>query len=342
MSFQQLLGDLKKKIYAPVYFLHGEESFYIDETVDFIENNVLSESEKEFNQTVLYGKDIDVLTLISYAKRYPMMSNYQVVIVKEAQDIRNLIAKESKEGRDPFVEYLQKPTPTTILVLAYKHKTIDGRTKLAKTIAKHAIMLESKRLFEREIPGWVKQYVLSKGYRIQAKAPELLAEYLGNDLSKVTNEIGKLMVSLQPGDEITTSMVQEKIGVSKDFNTFELYSALATRNIYKANLITRYFSSNPKNNPIQMTLPSIYTFFTKVLTYHTLPGRKEKSEVAAALGINPYFVNEYEQAARVYSVPACMRNIGYLREYDQMWKGVTVSNMNESALWQELIYKLMH
>ncbi|MEY4595269.1 MAG: hypothetical protein RIQ47_1679, partial [Bacteroidota bacterium] len=170
MSFQQLIGDLKKKIYAPVYFLHGDEPYYIDEAVRYMEQHVLSESEREFNQTVLYGKDTDTLTLISYAKRYPMMSNYQLVIVKEAQDIKNLIGKEGNDKRDPFLEYIQKPTPTTILVLSYKHKTLDKRTKLYKAITKHAVTLESKKLYDREISGWITQYFLSHSHRIEARA----------------------------------------------------------------------------------------------------------------------------------------------------------------------------
>jgi len=342
MSFQQLLGDLKKKIYAPVYFLHGEEAYFIDEVVGYMEDKILSESEREFNQSILYGKDIDVLTLVSYAKRYPMMSSYQLVIVKEAQELRNLIGKESAGKRDPFLEYILKPTPTTILVLAYKHTTLDKRTKLFKELSKHAVVLESKKLYDRDVSGWVTQYVLSKGYRIHHKAAMLMAEYLGTDLSKAANESDKLMLSLQPGDEILPNMVEEKIGISKEFNIFELYSALATRNVYKANLIARYFAANPKNNPIQLTIPSIYSFFNKILTLHAVGAGAEKNQLAASIGVSPYFVQEYIQAAQTYPMAVCVRNIGYIRDYDLKSKGVGAENMDDSALLKELVYKLLH
>ncbi|MFM2136625.1 MAG: polymerase subunit delta [Bacteroidota bacterium] len=342
MSFQQLLGDLKKKIYAPVYFLHGEEPYFIDEVVQYMEEHILTESEKEFNQSILYGKDIDMLTLLSYAKRYPMLSNYQLVIVKEAQELRSLVEKEGSTKRDPLVEYIQKPTPTTILVLAYKHKTLDKRTKLYKELAKHAVLLESKRLYDRDVSGWVTQYVLSKSYRIHPKAAMMMAEYLGADLSKAANEADKLMLSLQPGDEILPSMVEEKIGVSKDFNIFELYTALATRNVYKANLITRYFAKNPKNNPIQLTLPSIYSFFNKILTLHAVGAGADRNKLAASIGVSPYFVQEYIQAAKTFPIGVCMRNIGYLRDYDLRSKGIGSDTMNDGDLLKELVYKLLH
>lgn len=342
MSFQQLLGDLKKKIYAPVYFLHGEEPYFTDEIVSYMEDNILSAADKEFNQSVLYGKDIDVLTLISTAKRYPMMASHQLVIVKEAQEIRNLIAKDSANKRDPFLEYIQKPTPTTILVIAYKHKTLDKRTKLFKELSKHAVMLESKKLYDREVSGWVTQYVLSKGFRIHQKAAMMMGEYLGTDLSKVANEADKLLLSLQPGDEILPTMVEEKIGISKEFNIFELYAALASRNVYKANLIARHFGANPKSNPIQLTLPSIYSFFNKVMTLHAVGAGSDKNQLAAAIGVSPYFLNEYIQAAQSYPMAICMRNIGFLREYDLKSKGVGAENMDDGALLKELMYKLLH
>lgn len=342
MSYQQLLGDLKKKTYAPVYFLHGDEPYFIDQVVAYMEENILSDSEKEFNQTVLYGKDVDVLTLISHAKRYPMMSNFQLVIVKEAQDIRNLLSKEGNEKRDPFLEYLQKPTPTTLLVLAFKHKSIDKRTKLYKAITQRAVVLESKKLYDREVPGWVTQYFLSKGQRIHPKAAMIMAEYLGNDLSKVANEADKLMLSMKDGEELSAVTVEEKIGISKDFNVFELYSAFATRNIYKANLIVRYFASNSKSHPIQLTLPSIFAFFHKVMSVHAAGKNADKTKVAAEIGVSPYFIQEYLQAAQTYPPAVCMRNIGFLHEYDLKSKGVNGERMTDEALLQELVYKLMH
>ena len=340
MSAQKLLADLKKKIYAPVYFLHGEESYFTDVVVDYIESKVLSDADKEFNQTVLYGKDIDVPTMISYAKRYPMMASHQVVIVKEAQEIKNLIPKD--KDRDLLLEYLEKPTPTTLLVLAYKHKSLDKRTKLYKALSKQAITLESKKLYDNEIPDWISSYFLSKSGRIHREAAVRMGQYLGNDLTKIANEADKLLISVPDGKEVTVAMVQEKIGISKEFNVFELYTAFAKRDIYKANLITRYFAANPKNNPIQLTIPSIYSFFNKVLTLHAAGLRKDKSELAASAGISPYFIGEYLQAAQIYPMNICMRNIGYIREYDLKSKGVNASQMDNGALLKELVYKLMH
>ncbi|MFM7217417.1 MAG: DNA polymerase III subunit delta [Bacteroidota bacterium] len=339
MTFQQIIGDLKKKIYAPVYFLHGDEPFFIDAVVEHIENNVLNEADRAFNQTVLYGKDVDVVTLISYAKRYPMMASHQVVIIKEAQDVRNLLPKD--KDRDPFLEYLEKPTPSTILVLAFKHKTVDKRTRLYKAIDKYAVVLESKKLYDRDVPGWITQYFLSKGGRIHPKAAMMMGEHLGNDLAKIANEADKLMISQKEGVEITSSMIEERIGISKDFNMFELYTALATRNIYKANLIAKHFGASPKNNPIQLTIPSIYSFFNKVIGVHAAP-RKDRNELAAQIGVSPYFVNEYLQAAQSYSLDTCMRNVGYIREYDLKSKGVNAERMEDGAILKELVYKLLH
>lgn len=340
MSYQKLIGDLKKKIYAPVYFLHGDEPYFTDRVVDYIESHVLSESDKEFNQTILYGKDIDVVSMISYAKRYPMMASHQVVIVKEAQDIRNLVQKDKE--RDPFLDYLENPTPTTLLVLAFKHKPLDKRTKLYKAITKQAVTLESKKLYDNEIPNWITEYFLSKSGRINKEAAIRMGQYLGNDLTKIANEADKLMISVPDGREISVSMVQEKIGISKEFNIFELYSAFAKRDIYKANLIARYLGSNPKNNPIQLTLPSIYSFFNKVLSLHAAGLRKEKSELAALVGTSPYFIGEYIHAAEIYTMNTCMRNIGYIREYDLKSKGVNAEQMDNTSLLKELVYKLMH
>ncbi|MBK6444476.1 MAG: DNA polymerase III subunit delta [Bacteroidetes bacterium] len=352
MTYDQIIGDLKKKIYSPVYFLQGEEPFYIDQIASYIENEVLSESEKEFNQTVLYGKDLDLPTLISYAKRYPMMANYQVVIVKEAQDIRGLAGKKDddvpsakkggkSETKDPFLEYLQKPTPTTILVFCYKYKTIDKRTKAAKTLDKAGIVFESKRIYPDKVPAWVNQYVLSKGHRINPKAAVLMAEYLGADLSRVANEVNKLLLNLKAGDEISAKLVEENIGISKEFNIFELQNALGKRNILKANQIVNYFSANPKANPIQFTLPQLYGYFLKILLLHSISDRSQNN-VASILGVHPYFVQDYESAAKAYSRDHCIRNISYIRDYDLRAKGIKASSANDGMLMKELVYRILH
>lgn len=352
MTFDQIIGNLKKKIYAPVYFLQGEEPFYIDQIAAYIENEVLSDAEKEFNQTVVYGKDLDLPTLISYAKRYPMMSNYQVVIVKEAQDLKDIGGKKepsesvSKAGKksdtkDHFFEYLQNPTPTTILVLCYKYKTLDKRTKAAKILEKAGVVFESKKIYADKVPAWVNQYVLSKGHRINPKAAALMAEYLGADLSRVANEVNKLLLNLKPGDEISARLVEENIGISKEFNIFELQNALGKRNILKANQIVNYFGANPKNNPIQFTLPQLYSYFHKLLTLHSITDRSQNN-VASILGVHPYFVSDYESAARAYSRDHCIRNISYIRDYDLRSKGIKASSADDGALMKELVYRILH
>lgn len=341
MTFDQIIKDLKNKVFYPVYFLQGDEPYYIDKISDYIEENVLTESEKEFNQSILYGKDLDVLTLISHAKRYPMMSNYQVVLVKEAQDLKNMVMKESKDQKDPLLEYIQHPLASTVLVFCYKYKSLDKRTKLAKAIEKNCVLFESKKLYDNKIPDWINQYVLSKGFRINPKASVLLSEYLGVDLTKITNEIDKLLLNLKAGDEITSQHIEDNIGISKDFNVFELHAALGKRNITKANMIVNHFAANPKNNPLASTIPLLFSYFAKVLTYHTLNDRS-KNNIASELGVNPYFVSDYETAAKSYSPQQTIQIISHLREYDLKSKGVNNGSADEGALLKELVYKILH
>ncbi len=348
MSTDQIINELKKKIFRPVYFLQGEEPFYIDQISDYIEKNVLSESEKEFNQTILYGKDIDVPTLISYAKRYPMMSTHQVVVVKEAQDMKSLVIKEKekekgkeKDVKDPLLEYILKPTQSTILVFCFKYKSLDKRTKLAKTIEKNALLFESKKLYDNQLPEWINGYVLSQGFRIVPKAAAMMAEYLGNDLSKIANEISKLILSMKAGDEITAAMVEDNIGISKEFNIFELQSALGKRNIFKANQIVNYFAANTKSNPTVLTTSQLYSYFLKVLQFHQVDHRSGETP-AAALGVHPYFIKDYETAARAYSLDTCIRNISFIREFDTRTKGISSAQTNDGQLLKELVYKILH
>ena len=341
MTFEKIIQDLKNKIYHPVYFLCGDEPYYIDLISDYIEKNILSDSEKEFNQTVVYGKEVDVPTLISYAKRYPMMSNHQVVIVKEAQEIRNLIGKETKEEKNYLLDYVQHPQKATILVFCYKYKTLDKRTKTGKELDKHALVFESKKLYENKIPEWISEYVTARGHRINSRAAALMAEYLGNDLSKISNELEKLFLNVKQGADIDLNLVENNIGISKEFNIFELHAALGRRNILKANQIINYFGANQKNNPLVLTIPQLHSYFLKILTYHRLP-MKGRNEVAGALGVNPYFVGEYEAAAKVYPEDKVINIISLLRDYDMKSKGVNSPVMTEGSLLKELVYKILH
>lgn len=332
MTFEEIIKDLKNKVYYPVYFLQGEEPYYIDKVSDYIADHVLSDSEKEFNQTIVYGKETDPLTIVATAKRYPMMSNHQVLIVKEAQEIKDL---------DKLVSYLEQPLNSTILVLCYKYKTVDKRTTFAKALGKKAVVLDSEKLYDNKIPAWVNQYANSKGYKIHQRACSLLSEYIGNNLSKITNELDKLMLNVPSSIEITINHIEEYIGISKDYNIFELHAAIGKRDVLKANKIVNYFTANPKDNPLVVTLSSLFGYFTKILTYHSLPDKSPKA-VAIELKVNPYFVSDYETSAKVYSVNKIEDIISHLRQCDLKSKGVDNPSITDGELLKELVFKILH
>jgi len=352
-TFDAILKDLKNKVYHPVYFLYGDEAYYIDLLASYIENQVLSDMEKEFNQTILYGRDVDLATILSNAKRYPMMSNYQTVIVREAQDVKDLFKRKKKGGdeevdddgdeseKDILADYLNKPQKSTILVFCYKYKAVDKRTKAGKLVEKQTVFFESKRLYADKVPSWISGYVKSKGYRISESAALLLGEYLGVDLSKVANELDKLMINVAQGSEITSALIEKSIGISKDFNVFELQIAIASRDFLKANRIVNYFGANPKSNPIVMTLATLNSFFTKIISYHVFKG-KPGVNLAASVGVLPYFLKDYELAARTFSLEASINVIGLLHDYDLRSKGVNNLNTTEADLLKEMIYKILH
>lgn len=336
---EQILADIKQRKFKPVYFLHGEESYYIDLVSDLLEKEVLTEGEKGFNQTVLYGKEADILTIISTAKRYPMMSEYQLVIVKEAQ---NLKFGKSDTKEDPLSTYLENPLKSTILVFCYKYGTLDKRLKIAKSIEKHGVLFESKKLYDNQISDWANKFVESKGFKIEGKAAAMIAEFLGNDLGKVANEIEKVLINM--GDRKTISMddIEKNIGVSKEFNSFELNSAIVKRDILKANRIIDYFAANKKDNPIVLIIGNMNSYFSKLFTYHFLQD-KSKGNVAKELKVNPFFVTEYESAARNFNFDKTCQVISLLREYDLKSKGVdNTGNTEEGELLKELVWKILH
>lgn len=352
----QILTDLKRRIFKPVYFLSGEEAYYIDLISDYIEANVLDENEKEFNQTILYGKDADMDTIISAAKRFPMMSEYQVVIVKEAQNLKEL-GKSNSSGDDEedediapkktsgssgaLTSYLQQPQSSTILVFCYKYKTLDKRSTTYKSLQKNHVYLETKKLYDNQLPDWITNFVQEKKFKIGVKASFLLAEFLGNDLSKITNEVEKLLINLKEGDEITAELVMDNIGISKEFNVFELQDALAKKDILKANRIINYFAANEKEHPAVMTLSSLYGYYSKILLYHFSPD-KSKFAIAQALGVNPFFVDGYAKAAQNYGTAKLKAIFGYLKEYDLKTKGVDNAGVNNGELMKEMIFKILH
>jgi len=332
-GINQIVSDIKSGNIKPIYFLMGEESYYIDKISDFIEKNVLSEEEKGFNQMILYGRDVSIEDIVSNAKRFPMMAERQVVIVKEAQDLSRTI--------ENLVSYAENPQPSTVLVICYKYKTLDKRKKLSKTIGKHGVLLESKKLYENQVGDWIRRVLSGKSYTIEPKATLMLVEFLGTSLSKINNELEKLLLILPEGSLITAAHIEENIGISKDFNNFELRKAVGAKQIVKANQIVKYFAQNPRSNPLVMTISLLNSFFTQLLIYHSLKN-KSKSNVAKALRVNPYFVGDYDVAARNYPMRKVSQTISLLREADLKSKGVGATNMNQGDILKELLFKMMH
>ena len=330
---KQLVAALKKGDLKPIYFLMGEEAYYIDKISDFIEDNILDEAEKEFNQMVLYGRDVTIDDIVSNAKRYPMMAERQVVIVKEAQDLSRTIEK--------LAQYAENPQPSTVLVLNYKYKKLDKRKALYKAINKHGgLVFESKKLYENQVPDWIRRVLKGQGYDISPKAAQMLVEFLGTDLSKVNNELNKLKIVLPKGTQITPEHIEENIGISKDFNNFELRKAIGERNVLKVHQIAKYFADNPKDNPMVVTVALLFNFFSQLLHLHGMHDKNPRS-VASAIKVNPYFVNEYLTAARNYPMKKVSSVIGLLREFDVKGKGVGANAIPQGDLLKELLVRVL-
>ena len=340
MTAAEIIKDLSNKKYKPVYLLHGEEPYYIDLVSNFVEHKLLSEAEKGFNQTVLYGKDTDVMTVLNASKRYPMMADYQVVLVKEAQDMKWGSDDADKKTINPLLSYLENPLPSTILVFCYKFGKFDKRKKTYKAIEKSGLIFDSAPLYDSKVPAWIEDFINGKGYKINQQATFMIAEYLGNDLSKIANELEKLLLNVAAGQEITLKHIHDNIGISKEYNVFELQTALSKKDAFKANQIINYFEANPKANPIVLVLGNLNNFFSKVLAYHYLNDRPQQN-IASALGVNPYFIKDYELAARSYNYGKTMQIISYLREYDLKSKGLD-SNSEDGGLMKELVFKILH
>ncbi|MBE6335506.1 MAG: DNA polymerase III subunit delta [Lentimicrobiaceae bacterium] len=333
MTYEQILSDIKKKVYYPIYFLMGEEPFFIDTISDELENSILDEAERSFNQIILYGNDVNAYEIMSQARAFPMMGDKLVVIVKEAQNVKDI---------ESIADYLDKIPPTTILVFNYKYKKLDKRKSLAKIIDKKGVLFESKKLYDNNIPDWIVKYLASRKYNITQKACQMIADFLGNDLHKVRNELDKLMLALPSTKRIDDADVEYNIGISKDFNVFELQKAIGAKDTFKANQIINYFGDNPNENPIFMTIVILYGYYTKLLKLH-FSKDKSKNNLATILGVNPFFVNDYLEAARNYSWVDCMRCIEVLREYDMKSKGYnSTSDVSQKELYREMLFKLMN
>jgi len=329
----KIVSDIKAGNMKPIYFLMGEEPYYIDKIADYIEDNVLQEEEKGFNQMVLYGRDVSVEDIIDNAKRFPMMADRQVVIVKEAQDLSRTIEK--------LESYAKNPQPSTVLVVCYKYKKIDKRKALYKSIQKVGLVYESKKMYENQVSEWIRRVLLGRKYKIENKAAIMLVEFLGTDLSKISNELEKLMVVLPVNSTITAKNVEENIGISKDYNNFELRKAIGERNVVKVNTIINYFGQNQKANPMVVTISLLNSFFTQLLIYHSLSD-KSKANVARALKINPFFAGDYTIAGKNYPMRKVSQVIGLLRDADVKSKGVGANSIHPGDLLKELMFKIIH
>lgn len=327
----KIVNDIKAGNIKPIYFLMGEEPYYIDKLTEYMETNLLSEDEKGFNQTVLYGRDVSVDDIVSTAKRYPMMAERQVVIVREAQELSRSI--------DKLESYAENPMPTTVLVIAYKYKTLDKRKKLTKFLDKTGLVYESKKLYENQVGDWLKRVLAGKKLNIEPKAAAMLVDFLGTDLSKIANELDKLAIILPQGSTITPELIEENIGFSKDFNVFELRKAIGERNVKKAYQIAQYFADNPKDNPLVLTVGQTFGFFVQLLKYHGLKDRSPKS-VASALGINPFFVKEYDVAIKNYPMKKVSQIVASLRDIDVKSKGVGANGLPPGDLMKEMLAKI--
>lgn len=332
-SYEEIISDLKKRIFRPLYFLAGEEPYYIDLIVDYIEDKVLPESEKAFNQIVIYGDDTNIPSIIDTARRFPMMASHQVVIIKEAQNLKKI---------EDLAIYLEKPLTSTILVFSYKYKVPDKRTRFFKSLESHGVYFESARIRDYQIAAWIERYLMTKGIKADPSACAMLTEYLGTDLHKIVNELGKLIINLPAGKPlITTSLIEANIGISKDYNNFELQKAIGEKNILRTNMIITYFAKNPKDNPVMLTFASLFSFFSKLLMYHYVTD-KSKNNVAAILKVNPYFVKDYEISASKYNIAKIMHIISLLRTYDVRSKGFNDPGTEPGDLLKELTYKILH
>lgn len=329
----QITKDIKAGQLKPIYFLMGEEPYYIDKLTDFIAQNVLEEQERDFNQSILYGRDVTIEDVISTAKRFPMMADRQVVIVKEAQELSRTI--------DKLEAYAENPQSTTVLVFAYKYKTLDKRKKITKLLDKVGVVYESKKLYENQVGEWIKRVLAGQGYSIEPKAAAILVEFLGTDLSKINNELEKLKIILPKGHTFTPTDIEENIGFSKDFNNFELRKAIGEKNQVKAYQIIDYFAQNPKDNPLVVTTGLVFGFFSQLLQYH---GLKDKSQMNAAkvLKVNPFFVKDYEVAFRNYPMKKVSAIVAALRTIDVKSKGVGAASTSQHDLLKELLITIFN
>lgn len=330
MTVDKVISDWKKKIYKPVYWIEGDEEFYVDMLVNYAEQHILSESEASFNLTIFYGKDAQWADIVNTCRKYPMFSDRQVVIVKEAHQLKDA---------DMLAPYIESPLDSTILIIACKDKKLDGRSKFAKLVKDNTVYILTKKIYDSALPEWVNTYVKGLGYTISPKANALIVDHIGNDLSRIKNEIDKILINLGDRKSITEEDVENYVGISKEYNVFELQAAIASKDLGKAISIIQYFGANPKMGPIQMVLPSLYSFFSKVYMVFGVGGGEDA--VAKQIGVSPYFVKNYTQAARLYGARNIEKILLLLHQYNLKSVGVNTAPTEDAELMKEMVVKIM-
>ena len=332
MSVEKIISDWKKKIFKPVYWLEGEEEYFIDKAVDYAEHHILNESEASFNLSVFYGKDANWADVLNACRRYPMFAERQVVLLKEAQQMKDV------EKLEPYIE---TPLSSTVFVVSYKEKKLDARKKFAKLVKENGVLVTTKKMYDKDVPAWTQELVHSKGLTISPRGLALLVDHIGNDLTRIENEIDKLSVNLGKGTNITEDDIEKYIGVSKDYNVFELQAALAAKDLARTIRIIQYFEANPKAGPIQLILPSLYSFFSKVFMIFGA-GTNDEKTIASSIGVNPYFMKDYMQAARLYSYPGVEKVLLLLHQYNLKSIGVGSTATEDASLMKEMVVKMLN
>ncbi len=332
MSGEKIVSEWKKNIFKPIYWLEGEEEFYIDTVVDYAEHKLLSAADAEFNLTVFYGKDANWADVVNACRRYPMFAEKQVVILKEAQQMKDIDKVES---------YIANPLPSTILVISYKGKSVDGRSKLAKTLKQHGEVLTTKKLYDNQLPGWINDFIQSRGYTVNSRAVMLLADHIGNDLSRIANEFEKVSMNLGDRKSITEDDIEKFVGISKEYNVFELQQALSNKDLAKAVTIIQYFEGNPKAGPVQMVLPALYNHFSKVLTVFQM-GDKSERALRPMFYNNPYAARQALETVLNYSYKGVESAIMLLHEYNLKSIGVNSPALSDASLMKELAAKIIN
>jgi DNA polymerase III subunit delta len=335
VTYEQLLKNFEERNFKPIYFLHGEEAFYIDALVKKAAENILDESERDFNQTILYAKDSPPINVLDAATRLPMMSEYNVVIVKEAQEYKKAAQWEV------FEQYIESPSNSTILIFAYKYKKYDKRSRIYKLFAKNAVIFESIGVKDYKLSGWVNEYVRNNGWSITDKASALVAEFVGNELERIVNELEKLFIAVKEGEQINEKHIEKHIGISKDYNVFELSNAVLEKDVLKANKIIKYFGENPKATHITVVLGSLYALYQRLFKAH-FSKTEDPRQLASILKIHPYPAKELLLNKRKHPAKIISRNFGILKEYDMLAKGVGTGGTPDAELMRELIFKLLH